>query len=131
MPYVPLRGNSFLVPSGTTANPNKLHLHVIATEACPAGEHLLLSVSTIQAGIHHDPACMIKAGEHPFITHDSYVVYRRARTTSATLITKCVDGWLYIKKEPVSQALLQRMCAGIMASNFTPFFAQDYYALNP
>lgn len=127
MPYVAAKGHTLLVPSGTDADPNKKHLNVVLTEMCGNGCHLLVSISTIRPNVFHDPACVIKAGEHPFIKDDSFAVYRLAQTPTAAHITKCVDGWVYMKKESVSDALLQRMCEGVEKSQFAPARIQTYY----
>jgi hypothetical protein len=130
MPYVVARGNALLVPSGSHNDPNRKHLFVVLTESCPAGEHLLVSVSSIKPNVFHDPACLISAGEHPFITVASFVEYRLARTIDAAHIVKCVDGWLYTPREPVSPPLLQRMCDGVELSRFVPKRVHAYYLAN-
>ena len=75
MPYVPGRGKTLLIPSGTRKDPNKKHLFVVTTDACNSNQHLLVPICSIVANRHHDPACELKAGEHPFLAHDSYVAY--------------------------------------------------------
>jgi hypothetical protein len=130
MAYVVARGNTLLIPSGTPREPDKKHLFVVLTDECKDGFHLLVSISTIRPNVFHDPACIIKAGEHPFIAMDSYAAYRLSQTTGAAHIVKCVDGWLYMKKEPASDVLLQRLCDGVETSQFAPARIQNYYRAN-
>jgi hypothetical protein len=67
MLYQPAKKGTLLIPSGTYDNPEKKHLFVILTEASPAGDHLLVSISSIKHEVRHDPACEISVGEHRFI----------------------------------------------------------------
>lgn len=59
------------------------HLHVVMNDPVHCGELndmsvLVVNFSTVQQGSYHDPACIVQAGCHPFITHQSYVHYRFA-----------------------------------------------------
>jgi hypothetical protein len=90
------------------------------TDRCVDGEHLLLGVTSIKEGVHHDPTCVIGAGEHPFIGHDSYVLYRLAQIQHGDRLARMVDGWMYKPKDDLSEALCERMLAGVTASDFTP-----------
>jgi len=130
MPYVVARGNALLIPSGTHSDPNRKHLFVVLTDACAAGAHLLVSLSSIKPNVFHDPACLVAAGEHPFVTVDSFVEYRLARTIDAAHIVKCVAGWVYTPREPVTPALLQRTCDGIEQTRFVPKRIHAYYMTN-
>lgn len=130
MPYNPVSKATLLIPSGSLRNPNAKHLHVILTDACADGLHLLGSITSVQRGIFHDKTCIIQAGEHPFITHDSYFAYRRLMTSLGNHVIKCVDGWEYNPKEPVSDALFDRICAGIDVSEFTPRGMRTYWEEN-
>lgn len=130
MPYKPVSRATLLIPSGPPTNPDKLHLHVILTDECAAGFHLLGSIASVQRGRFHDKSCIIEAGEHEFIKHDSYFIYRRLTTARGSHIVKCVDGWLYRPKDPVSVALYNRICAGIDRSDFSPRGMQAYWAEN-
>ena len=120
MPFVPNAKGTLLIPSGPPHDPDRLHLHVILTEACPEGMHLVGSISSIRDGQFHDPTCVIEAEEHRFINRPSYVLYRRTTTIRGGHMAICVDGWLFKPDDPVSDDLYQRICAGIADSRFTP-----------
>ena len=130
MAYRPVRKAGLLIPSGSHRNPDALHLHVILTDKCADGFQLLGSIASGKRGRRHDPTCIIEPGEHRFITHRSYVVYRRFSTTAASHITKCVDGWVYFKHDPVTDELYGRMCDGITISEFPPRRIIDYWEEN-
>lgn len=118
MPYIPYRGSALLIPSGTSNSPDQKHLFVVITDKCPANRHLLVNISTIKDGAHFDPACIVEAGQHSFVTARSYVVYRLARTDHVDHLAKKVDGWVFRQKEDVSAELLDRMCDGVLQSDF-------------
>src|SRR3990172_4261020 len=120
MAFKPVTKAAFLVPSGTSLKPDAFHLHVILTEACKDGQHLIGSIGSIYPDKFNDPTCEFKGGEHSFIKHPSFFEYRRLRTVPGTHLTKCVDGWEYKTKTAITEAIYQKICAGIDVSNFTP-----------
>ena len=105
-----------LIPSGPRGN----HLFGIVTEACPQGQHILLSVSTIREGAFHDPTCVIAPGEHSFVNDPSWVVYRDARIEHSTKLTRMVDSGYYRTHDDLSDDLVIRMLDGIGISPHTP-----------
>src|SRR6266699_1315573 len=112
MPYTPAKGGTLLIPSGPPNDSARLHLHVILTDRCENGQHLMVCIESIIDGVFHDDACELEPHSHPFIKKKSYVNYRRAKTISSKLLQKCVDGWLYKPKEPISDQLLSEICEG-------------------
>lgn len=67
-----------------------------------------------------DPACIIEAGEHPFIQHQSYVLYERIQIMDHQHVCKCVNTGVYRRADKVSVELLDRIICGIQDSSFTP-----------
>lgn len=130
MPYVVEPGSALLIPSGTNADPSKKHLFVCLTTACEQGEHLLVSVSSIKAGVFHDPTCVIAVGEHDFVTVPSFVEYRLAKTIDGARLKLCAENGIYIPKSPVSATLLARICDGLEDSSFTAAKLKKYFIVN-
>lgn len=128
MPYQPKRGDTLLIPSGPSHDPDRKHLHGILTEKCGDDLHLVVCVESIIPDAYHDPTCVLQIGEHKFITKPSWVNYQRTQCIKAVRLTKLVDGWLYTPKEPLTQALLDRICAGVLQSRMTPRGMKNYYA---
>jgi hypothetical protein len=126
MPYEPQRGDALLIPSGPSNDPDRLHLHGILTHRCGAESHLIVCVESIGDG-YFDPTCVIEIGEHEFITKRSWVNYRRSQCYKASRLKKLVDGWVYKPKAALSEPLLERVCAGVMASPMTPRGMKTYY----
>jgi hypothetical protein len=128
--WSPAKGCSLLIPSGSFDDPDRHHMFVMLTDACKDGFHLGVSVSSIKDGIKHDTACILKAGCHSFVTKDSFVMYGKVEKLHGERIKKCVNGWLYKPKENVSDEVLKSIQDGIVNSDFTPRWAQKYFAEN-
>jgi hypothetical protein len=104
-----------------------MHLFVICTDVIDGNPHLMVSVSTIKAGVYHDPTCTIKAGEHPFIKHDSFVDYSKTRQMPTAGIAALVDGRVAPEKERCDERLLERVWNGIKTSAHSPRWAKDHF----
>lgn len=66
-----------------------------------------------------DRTCVIVAGCHPFVQHDSYVSYRHTRIEQERDVVARIAQGVYIPHEPIDVALLQRIRAGLLVSPFT------------
>lgn len=76
--FEPWKRNTILSVAGKTN-----HLHIICTEPFfnkETGEMSVLAVniSSVREGAPYDDTCILHAGDHPFVKHDSYVRYRDA-----------------------------------------------------
>lgn len=118
MPYVPVRCDTVLIPTGPSGD----HLFVITTDACPAGKMVLANLSSVKPNRMIDDTCLVAAGEHPFVQHDSFILYRSAQLQSAQRIGNMVDGWVYKNGQPATTELTDRILAGFAVSKFTPRF---------
>ncbi|OSI14209.1 hypothetical protein BV914_10740 [Neisseria dumasiana] len=67
-----------------------------------------------------DDACVVNPGEHPFITHSSYVLYRKIQILDYEHLCNCVNQGVYRAAESVSPELLQKMIYGIKQSKSIP-----------
>lgn len=123
-----VRRGTLLIPSGPLEGQG--HLFVVVTDPCEKRKCLLLSFSSIKEGVRHDATRLVQVGEHPFITKPSFVEYRHARVAPCDHLIKCIEGWTFLPKEPVSEDLCERMRSGVTESLFTPQFAIEYYLAN-
>lgn len=117
------QGACLLVPSG----PEEFkHLFAIAVgpkqfDGYGGQPHVVMvSVTSIKQDFPYDPACVIKAGEHPFIAHDSYVYYRDPRIEPLVHVQTMVDSAVWQCKEPCSPELLARIRKGLLESTRVP-----------
>ena len=95
------------------------HLFAILNDPCPDKLCLVVMVTTIYSNRVHDPACLLDAGDHPFIKHPSYVLYRRASLVRASQIITCTAQGLYVPKEDFPPAAYQRIRDGLYDSEET------------
>ncbi len=114
------------MPSGPKA---ELHLHVVLTEECENGDHLVANVSSIKPG-YHDPTCCFAGGEHERITKPSFIYYGLATRISARHIKNMIGKKYYIEDLPVSDEVCDLICQGIIASKHTPRGIKKYYSEN-
>lgn len=124
------KGRTLLIPSGTANDPNRKHLFVTLTNGCANNQHLLVSCCTLRENGSHDPSCVVEAGAHPFIKARSFVLYARPAHLHGVGITKCVGLANYIPREDCEQALLEKICEGLLASPMTPRWAKAYFDSN-
>jgi hypothetical protein len=114
-------GSTFLVPSG----PQGKHLFflvlgpLILPEYGKSPHVVSVGASTIHQWGHYDPACVLQVGDHPFISHQSYIAYRYARIDPASHIEKMIGG-TWPERERCSQELLDRIIHGVTISKFAP-----------
>lgn len=116
MAYVPYKKGTLLIPSGPQGN----HLFAILTDVNADGEHLLVSVTSIKENQKYDVTCTLTAGEHPFIKHPSFALYRLADVQKAEKLVRMVEGWVYRPHQDISDDLLARLSEGVVKSPFTP-----------
>lgn len=114
-PYVPYKTAAYLAPANEIN-----HLFAVMNDPCDQHQVLVLNVTSIKEGKYHDPACEINVGDHPFIKHPSYILYRLAETTRSARVGKMVDLKYYIPREDWDGGVFARIAAGIRASDDTP-----------
>jgi hypothetical protein len=97
------------------------HLHIIVNNPvfCPeAGHEVVVAVNITSMTARHDPACVLEAGCHSFITHQSYVFYRDASTFSATKLATGVASGEIRTHDAVDETLYERILEGFTTSEF-------------
>lgn len=100
------------------------HLHVICTKQffykkTGANSVLAVNVSSIREGTTFDEACVLHAGDHSFITHDSYVRYKDAVVMRVDRILSAVESGEITVMEHVSDEVFQRILSGFDKSKHT------------
>ena len=111
-------GQTFLVPSGKSgAHLFFIILGPVDIEYSQKQQFLYVNVTTIRENLPYDDACIIRVGEHPFITHESYIAYRHARLDSMRDLEK-VCGTVWRQHANCSEQLLSRIREGAKKSRF-------------
>lgn len=119
--WQPVPGQTLLVPSGPGLHLFFLTLGpVVLADYGSAPQLAMVSATTMRDGVPHDPACVLEAGDHPFIQHRSYLAYRYMRLDASTHVEKMVSGAVWKPHDPCAADLLQRIVAGVYQSRLTP-----------
>lgn len=74
-----------------------------------------------------DPACVLNAGEHPFIEHKSYVAYRETILFREDQLIDLLANGNAISKEPLSGELLQKIKNAAQYSDMISPMLLEYY----
>jgi len=114
-----LKKGTILIPSGTTHDAGRKHLFVVCTDACVEGKHLLTRISSWINDLC-DPTCRFAAGEHPFIKHTSYLLYRKSRIELGADLVKGLDNGMLAPHDPINGQTFLRIVTGICRSPQTP-----------
>jgi hypothetical protein len=124
--WEPFAGATLHMPSGPAIGSGK-HLFVVlndpktfpdyGTALCVA----LVSLTSVpkEIGVVYDQTCVLAAGCHPSIRHDSFVYYKRTRIEQVRHILSLVEQGVYVPGEPVSAQLLTQVRQGLLNSPFT------------
>ena len=115
-----------LIPSGPSHDPGKLHLQVICTDPDANGRQLLVSVCTKINNLC-DAACTLQAHEHPILTKESYVFYRKAEIVQQSALANGVAAKLLFPKEDMNGQTFLRITKGICTSIHTPRKIKRYF----
>jgi hypothetical protein len=75
----------------------------------------------------HDPACVIEAGEHRRIRWTSWIEYRCAKALHSNALVRGEAPWYYREDQPVTDALFERVCRGLLESKYTPIRIRRYF----
>lgn len=93
------------------------HLHIIASDADKDGYVIVVSISTVYR--FADRTVILKAGEHPWLKHESFVAYNFAKLQKLSEIEARLAKLPKMAKELCSQDLLKRIQGGILESDQT------------
>lgn len=116
-------GDAFFRPDGL-----KDHLNIVLFDPnqfpdLGYGNRLCIvkvNITTLHKDKYFDPACIVSKGEHPFVTHDSFVLYQKLEIEDFAHVHKCVNEGPWRPADPISAELLLRMQQGVKTSSDTP-----------
>ncbi|AGO56575.1 hypothetical protein SOD_c36170 [Serratia plymuthica 4Rx13] len=111
--YQPYRKGAVFAKTG----PCK-HLHIVCNDPVyyPINDCfciLVVNVSSVKFGVPHDDSCILNAGDHGFIHHESYVVYHQAAIWRVDgVVEKHANGELEKHHEDFNELVFQRVLNG-------------------
>ena len=130
MPFSVVKKGTILIPSGTSYDPGKMHLFVVCTDACANGRHLLVPVASWTNDLC-DATCKLAKGEHPFITHPSYILYRKARIEAVADLVVGVEQKILSPHDAMNGQTFLRIVTGVCKSSQTPRKIKIYAGCQP
>ena len=117
----------WLKSTGSAAKPGASHLYCVLTPLCPEGEQLIVNVTSRKPRVPFDMACTLGWGDHPDITEPSYIFFEEARTIYKKLIDIWTFGHQLTMTTPFSDPIFERICAGLLSSDFSTPRIKKYY----
>jgi mRNA-degrading endonuclease toxin of MazEF toxin-antitoxin module len=115
------RGDTFLTGD---EQDDTLHLWIVLT---PPSEGEVVTVSVTTRRRRSETLIELHPGDHPFIVHDSVIAYSYARIRTVEEIEVAVASGAAWLREPVSPEVLERVCKGLIESDFTPNGIRNFY----
>jgi len=115
------RGDTFLTGD---EQEDTLHLWIVLT---PPSEGEVVTVSITTKRRRSETLVELHPGDHPFIIHDSVIAYSYARIRTVEEIEGAVASGAARLREPVSPEVLERVCKGLVESDFTPNGIRQFY----
>ena len=95
------------------------HLWIIINDPTRHGATaLFVNVTTLSALA--EMTCVVRAGEHPFVKHDSSIRYASARMALVSELDILESTGMIIRQQPAAAALIAKLRAGATASPRLP-----------
>src|ERR1700733_13729600 len=105
------------MPSGPSHDPLRLHLFVVLTDPSSRPGFVLIAPICSVVAATDDRTCIIGAGDHSSITHESFVDYSRCRCdVTAQDLERGVNKGVFVEREILQQAVFNRIVAGLSTS---------------
>jgi hypothetical protein len=108
-------GDTFYLLRGTGPQP---HLWVLLWGPAGAAD-AFLAVHLTSLRPYSDRTCVLAAGEHPFVRHDTVAQYRDVRRIVRSELEAAIARREAFVRERASPALLERLREGMFRSPFT------------
>lgn len=120
------KAGTLLIPSGPSDNPEMMHLHIVCTDPCQEGKQLIVSVTTWRNNLC-DGTCVLNEGDHPWLKHRSWVMYRAARIEASETLDNGLSQGLFSAREDMEDEVFKRILSGICDSPHTKRRIKKYF----
>lgn len=103
--------------AGDTFRPAKYdnHLWMIVSDPSMNSDAIVIMNFTTNTK-DEEQSCIVRRGEHPFITDNTAIRYRDSRVASSAQLTKLQQAGLLSSREPLSAQLLEKILKGASIS---------------
>ncbi|WP_179253516.1 hypothetical protein [Brucella pseudogrignonensis] len=120
------RAGTLLIPSGPDENPGMRHLHIVCTDPCAKQKQLVVSVTSWKNDLC-DGTCILDGGDHPWVVHKSWVLYRAARLEAASTLDNGIEKGMFEVREVMTAEVFGRVLNGLCASPHTKRGIKKYF----
>lgn len=123
------KGTTLLIPSGPNGGQHLFALMIDPVKVEGYGDRacvLLASITSIHAGVPYDDSCVLGPGDHPFLQHESYVLYSKARLDPVEHLEARVQEGIFTEKEACTPELIKKIIQGALKTRRIPL---DYKRL--
>lgn len=96
---------------------NTKHLYIVISIIDNNTKALFVNVTTKK---DRDMSCILKPGDHEFVTRDSEINYGDAKTAEIDKLTEAMNKSIIEPQEPVTNDLLNRILEGALNSDALP-----------
>jgi hypothetical protein len=101
-----------------------LHLWIVLT---PPAEGEVVTVSVTTRTRKSEALVVLQPGDHSFINRESVIAYAYATIRTVEDIEAAIENGSAKPREPVTSAILERVRAGLLESDFTPNGVRHFY----
>jgi hypothetical protein len=101
------------------------HLHFIIAACNKDNRVLIIPVDSLRAKA--DRTTILQPGDHPFITHLSFMNYSQAKIVPLNHLNTLITEHKAKEDSPLDQAILDRIRNGVCRSDRTPDGVKDFY----
>lgn len=106
----------------------KTRLHVVLND--PFGEPPTVALVSLSTTVDYDKTTILAVGDHPYITDETYVVYRRMQAKDVAKLEKAISQDMSIRHhQDCDPALLRRIQDGVFKSQHVRPTAERYCGL--
>jgi hypothetical protein len=119
-------GDTFLA-----RNPPEKHEHLWIVLTTPDITCKAVCVSITTDRWDKDRTIILKAGDHPFIVHDSVVFYEGARVFDMNVVQAAIDAMPARLQPPCGPSVLKRIRQGLCDSPHTTYQIRAHYEKSP
>ena len=119
------KGSAILIPTG-----NEHHLFFVLNDpaAQPPHQVLLVNITTLRNLPSEDTTCILKAGDHPFITRDSYIAYSKCRIESRDALNRHLESGLFMEREQASTEVIEAIINGLHTSKRVKPYVKNFWS---
>ena len=117
---------TFLMKSGPSHDPERLHLHFVCLDVDDDGNTLIVPMSSYE-GNYSDSTCILDIGDHEFIKHKSFVLYLEAQIRNADELQEDIDAGMLIPQKDMSEYIFLKIRNGVVRSGNTSRKIKKYF----